>query len=665
MKKYLSSKLLIFTLRENWLPFAIVSVLGVLSTLIVNSINFAFPDTVIILNIASVSPILRSIPMLLIPFTVKAFGFYMKRCESDFYESLPYTRIQVLFSVTGALSLLSIGALAITSLGSYVVSLEYIESQVFLAEDSFLLLVAYVIACEMSIFGTAVAVSVTGHTVNAMIASALLLYMPRWAVDTVASYAESSPLLVDRVEILKNQFNVLTMQPTEAPSVSAYIYSVVFTVFVATAAVFLFKRRKSEIATSFYGSSAVGHILRAAISLPFAFLFIGQFMRFGEDNFVAVAAAMLFSLVLLFAVYFGYELVAVKNKRAFVSALRGLPILIGASAVILTVGLSSGAIASSHVPDAESIRYVKVVSTDSYYGALGADLNMQQYAERRLTNLRLDDEESRKIIADAIRENTEAHKNGEFDKKYYYSNEKYVNTVIEIGTNFGSFKRNLMLSVEHADRLNELLAQHNEYRRAWTDLPDTPYAVMHNSGTMVALSREDAELAYEALLRDVSKMTYEEWYNANAYASHNSLTVVILEGGDACKLELPVSEATPEANNFVNRKMVELVAKSHQEMLSLVDSAMNGERTLEISINVWTQETEQFSWFILDDSSEGRAVGELVKAITLPEVSNDYSYVIVGIWSPDTAGYQYYEFALSDEYSMEEIKQFFNQEMSK
>lgn len=665
MKKYLSSKLLIFTLRENWLPLAIVSVLGVLSTLIVNSINFAFADTVIILNIASVSPILRSIPMLLIPFTVKAFGFYMKRCESDFYESLPYTRIQVLFSVTGALSLLSIGALAITSLGSYVVSLEYIESQVFLAEDSFLLLVAYVIACEMSIFGTAVAVSVTGHTVNAMIASALLLYMPRWAVDTVASYAESSPLLVDRVEILKNQFNVLTMQPTEAPSVSAYIYSVVFTVFMATAAVFLFKRRKSEIATSFYGSSVVGHILRAAISLPFAFLFIGQFTRLGEDNFVAVAAAMLFSLVLLFAVYFGYELVAVKNKRAFVSALRGLPILIGASAVILTVGLSSGAIASSHVPDAESIRYVKVVSTDSYYGALDADLNMQQYAERRLTNLRLDDDESRKIIADAIRENTEAHKSGEFDKKYYYSNEKYVNTVIEIGTNFGSFKRNLMLSVEHADRLNELLAQHNEYRRAWTDLPDTPYAVMHNSGTMVALSHEDAELAYEALIRDVSKMTYEEWYNANAYASHNSLTVVILEGGDACKLELPVSEATPEANNFVNRKMVELVAKSHQEMLSLVDSAMNGERTLEISINVWTQETEQFSWFILDDSSEGRAVGELVKAITLPEVSNDYSYVIIGIWSPDTAGYQYYEFALSDEYSMEEIKQFFNQEMSK
>lgn len=665
MKKYLSSKLLIFTLRENWLPFAIVSVLGVLSTLIVNSINFAFADTVIILNIASVSPILRSIPMLLIPFAVKAFGFYMKRCESDFYESLPYTRIQVLFSVTAALSLLSIGALTVTALGSYAVSLEHIKSHVFLMRDSFLLLVAYVIACEISIFGTAVAVSVTGHTVNAMIASALLLYMPRWAVDTVASFAESSPLLSDRIEIFKNQFNVLTMQPMEAPKLSAYIYSLVLAILMALAAIFFFKRRKSEIATSFYGSSVVGHILRAAISLPFAFLFIGQFTRLGEDNFVAVAAAMLFSLVLLFAVYFGYELVAVKNKRAFVSALRGLPILIGASAVILTVGLSSGAIASSHVPDAESIRYVKVVSTDSYYGALGADLNMQQYAERRLTNLRLDDEESRKIIADAIRENTEAYENGDFDKKYYYSNQKYVNTVVEVGTGFGSFRRNLMLSVEHADRLNELLAQHNEYRHAWTDLPDTPYAVMHNSGTMVALSREDAELAYEALLRDVSRMTYEEWYDANAYGSYNSLTVVIVEDGDAYKLELPVSAATPEANDFINAKMAALVAKSHQDMLSLVNSAMNGERTLEISINVCTQDSEQFSWFILDDSAEGRAVGELVKAITLPKTPSNDGYVVIGLWRSDTAGYQYYEFALSDAYSMEEIKQFFNEEMSK
>ena len=665
MKKYLSSRLLIFTLRENWLPFAIVSGLGVLSTVIVNSMTFAFADTVMILNILSLSPVFKSIPILLIPFTVKAFGFYMKRCDSDFYESLPYTRVQVLLSVTAALSLLSIGALTVTALGSYVVSLEHIKSHVFLMRDSFLLLIAYVIACEISIFGTAVAVSVTGHTVNAMIASALLLYMPRWAVDTVASFAESSPLLSDRIEIFKNQFNVLTMQPMEAPKLSAYIYSLVLAILMALAAMFFFKRRKSEIATSFYGSATVGHVLRAAISLPLAFLLIGQFSRFGEDNFVAVAAAMLFSLVLLFAVYFGYELIAVKNKRAFASAFRGLPILVGVSAVILAVGLSSGAIASSRVPDAESIRYVRVVSTDSYYGALGSDINMQQYAQRRLTNLCLDNEEARKIVADAIRENTEAYENGDFDKKYYYSNQKYVNTVVEVGTGFGSFSRNLMLSVEHADRLNELLAQHDEYRRAWTDLPDEPYAVMHNSGTMVALSREDARLAYEALLRDVSKMTYEQWYDANAYGSYNSLTVVIVEDGDAYKLELPVSAATPEANDFINAKMAALVAKSHQDMLSLVNSAINGERTLEISINVCTQDSEQFSWFILDDSAEGRAVGELVKAITLPKTPSNDGYVVIGLWRSDADRYQYYEFALSDAYSMEEIKQFFNEEMSK
>ena len=192
MKKYISQRLLLFTLRENWLPFAIVSVFGIILSLIYNSITFAFTDGVMILNIASVTPALKAIPALLVPFTVKAFCFYMKRCEADFYESLPYTRVQVLFSVTATLSLLSIATLSISMLGSYLASLEYISTHVFLVGDSISIFFAYVIASEISIFATAVAVSVTGHSVNAMIASALLLYIPRWTLDTILSFAEKS-----------------------------------------------------------------------------------------------------------------------------------------------------------------------------------------------------------------------------------------------------------------------------------------------------------------------------------------------------------------------------------------------------------------------------------------------------------------------------------------
>ena len=136
MKKYLSKRLLIFTIREGWLPFGIVSAFGIIMSMIYNSINFAFTDGVMILNIASVTPVLKVIPALLIPFTVKAFGFYMKRCEADFYESLPYTRVQVIFSVTAALSLLSIATLTVSALGSYLSSLKYISTHVFLVGDS-------------------------------------------------------------------------------------------------------------------------------------------------------------------------------------------------------------------------------------------------------------------------------------------------------------------------------------------------------------------------------------------------------------------------------------------------------------------------------------------------------------------------------------------------
>ena len=92
---------------------------------------------------------------------------------------------------------------------------------------------------------------------------------------------------------------------------------------------------------------------------------------------------------------------------------------------------------------------------------------------------------------------------------------------------------------------------------------------------------------------------------------------------------------------------------------------MRGECSLEISINVWTAETEQFSWFVVDESDEGREIGELVKGITLPLTPSANSAVTIGVWYTDKTGYEYYQFALSDEYSIEEIKQYFNAEMSK
>ena len=145
MKKYLSARLIIFTMKESWLPFAIVSAFGIILSMIVNSISFAFSESVMILNIVSITPALKAIPLLLVPFTVKAFGFYMKRCEADFYESLPYTRNQVLFSVTGALSLLSVATLSVILLGSYLASLEYISSHVFLVGDSISLFFALIL----------------------------------------------------------------------------------------------------------------------------------------------------------------------------------------------------------------------------------------------------------------------------------------------------------------------------------------------------------------------------------------------------------------------------------------------------------------------------------------------------------------------------------------
>jgi hypothetical protein len=137
-KTVFSPRIFLFTLRLNWLPFVIVAAgAGILGSLFGGLFyGLGFGDSVNVFNIADVGAILRYLPLALIPLTVRSFIFYTRRCESDFYESLPYTRTQILVSVSAATALLALGMLIVSAATSLIVFMEALKGSIFLIGES-------------------------------------------------------------------------------------------------------------------------------------------------------------------------------------------------------------------------------------------------------------------------------------------------------------------------------------------------------------------------------------------------------------------------------------------------------------------------------------------------------------------------------------------------
>ena len=665
MKKIISSRLVRFAFKENWLPFLILSVGAGLLGSFVGSAFAGLLGGDSIVNIHDVNTLLKILPFGVVLFTVRAFGFYMKRCDSDFYESLPYTRTQALFSITTALSVLSFGMLTLSSLVSMLVSIERLKDAIFLWGDSLLLLLAYFIACEIAVFATTLAVSITGHSVNAALASFLIILIPSDVVSEIGIIAERSPLTSGKSELFNTSYNLVAAMPGSVPTLSAYIYSAFLVVLFCALSAILFKRRKSEIASSFYANPIVGHILRTALALPVSFVVLEQIMSIGGGNEGEIVAISFLAINFMLVIYFGYELIALRGKRAFANAARGLPILLGINVLVAAIGLTAGAAMDSRVPSAEDIKHVTVSENGAGYYY---EYSLSDYVNLRLADVELDSPEAREIIARALKENTEAYKSKKYDQIYYYSDEIYHEINVGITTATGRFDRTLLVSDEDYAALREMLNDNEEHRRLWTDLPEKPYTVFQRYlRDGFVLNDSEAELVYEALLRDVNTIPFEDWYFANqhggTYGNSYELTVVVKEKGSAFMLSLPVSEATPESYALISEMLDKKAKTTYDGIVEDIRAAMDGYvDPIEMSITVVCDGNYYFNWFCVDGTDKGRDQAEFIINCMTAERPRGENQVVIGIYTEEML---YYSFDLSDKYTLEELKQFFEDETTK
>ena len=657
MKKIISSRLIRFALKENWLTALITAVGMSLIGAFFSTLYIGLDTGVHILDIADVGALIKYLPYAVVFLTARAFGFYMKRSDADFFEALPYTRTQILFSISCATSMLSAGMLIVSALTSMIVSADHLKDAIFLWGDSLLLLLAYFIACQIAIFATVIAVSITGHAVNANIAAFLILLTPRTVIDTIAFIAESSPITAGTNAVFMNKYNLFTYMPDTVPSLSAYIYSLIIAIFLCAVAIALFNRRRSEIVSHFYANSIVGHVLRTAVSLSLSLSVAVSILNIGEVSAAESAGTIIFETLILLCVYFGYELVAIRNKRAFLSALKGIPILVAVNLLIVSVAFGAGALIDAQVPDEDDISYVTIGEEVYDFGSY----TLAEYVNLKGRDLLLDEPEAREIIARVLKENIEVYEADKYEQTYYYSKEEYRFITADIYTAGGKIRRNLALSQQDYETLAAMLIEREEYRALWTDLPTEPHSVYYE-GSYFTLDNRESTQVYEAILRDLDKMTFREWYEANQEFGADEIVVVARYGGKPLKLRIPVTEKTPEAYALMNRLLDEKAEEAYGGLVSRIRSAAQGSaESIEVNLCVALDDTFYHGWFTVDSSETGRSIADFIISGMTADRSLESSFIEIGVF--EYSEIDYYAFALSDSITIDYIKQFFDEEI--
>ena len=311
-------------------------------------------------------------------FTYLAFKHLNSRSSSDFYHSLPYTRmsgflsrILAVFTLQYGIIIISMGASVVTMTGSGVPF-----------NPSFIprLTLSFLGGSTLIAGGIALAMSLTGSLAANVMMSLVILVAPRALL-----------FIWDRIIISTNFFgfiNVSTMGiflnpvyniPTAAIldltrawehyglsetliNTGAALYSLVLGIIYLGLALFFMTKRKSELAGNGVGTDVMRHVLCSLVSLPFLVYAFSQIISRGVVSFkspetmqkLAIFAAV--SLVVFVVTQFVL-------KRQVKSILKSIPVFAATAVLAMAIIFMQKETAvkiNNRVPDADEIEYIKI-----------------------------------------------------------------------------------------------------------------------------------------------------------------------------------------------------------------------------------------------------------------------------------------------------------------
>ncbi len=582
---------------------------------------------------------------------IVAFSFLMKRNESDFYESLPFTRCEIAISGMLAVFTSAVFILLISSLVPIFVLVPCMGRSVDVVWwKSAVEFLGLMLASALAISGAMIAVAVTGTVRNAVLTAALILGAPRIIMALINYSLEFlNPSLVSGhiIPIFDNNYNIFTS--VFSSNVSAltnpwsYLYTAILFIAYTVVAVKLFERRKSEYATHSFANTFARHSVR--ITLATLFSMLGIFL-------LSIELDLLFVSVILFiwsvAVYFIYELITGRKENTFVSSLVTFPIFIAVNVLLAVFIIVSNIFFTAYSPDSEEIESVSIVSEPG-------ELMYMDYAEYvtvRSSNLSLSDDESRDVVAKALDRSTEGSPGRD-----------YRSVVFKIKTSRGTAYRKLFVSNDELKTMNHLLAEQTEYEALWLNVAEG--AMNPNIYTSGVNLNSDASMRIlKEAEREVKELGFVRWYEI--YTSDETFGFINYRAeysGEYYEISLPIFVSMTKTVELYERERENAAQATIEAIKTRLSDALSGDRE-----SVWLDVTYFSKEFFIvieeqispsNEKAEG-LVAELIPLLSSDSLDYDSMHVSISLYSEELFSESIYvDLAVTDGISEESLIEFF------
>lgn len=625
-------------------------------------------------------PILIAIFILFAPImTITLFGFMNKRNTSDFYHSLPHTRLCMFISFFCAIVSWLVIIILGTTILSIITNLIFFKFFTLLYSSLFMLALNSLVASILVVAATAIAMSISGTTFTNIILSGLIIYLPRFAITLISSvvtgslpmvtYGHLFPLLSDEYNIVTGtvfgMFNSVFGAGLDIDisaimsSGSSLLYTFIVAALYTVIAGFLFYRRQSESAAR----SAPNRFMQAVyrIALTMAFCTIICVVMFGEINSSYKSTfgyVVLYIIALL--IYFIYEIVTTKKWKNLLRAIPGLAIV-----AVLNVGLFFGMYGIylsqlNYTPSADEIKSVSVIGeTPRYYGSM----SFMDYVQMKNSDIEITDKDVIKLVSDSLADCVNTYKTR---PRFYYQkyngngyqggssqvNQTYNSYSVKISTDKGEKYRTIFIPSDKTELIAKAMESNSSYKDIWMTLPDAVNNTLNiqNNGTQLG---KEASAIYDMMKEELKNASFTDWYKALTSQNIQTASVNLQTqvGTNVYRINIPLYPSIMPKSCEMYYKAQYEISKGDIEKVKaeLADTAADAQINMELYLyNNEKQAYDTYTSYYSAKESAGRINTKfLLDNIVDGPVSVKGAYAVIYVYNYSTKyddeGYDYSE----------------------
>ena len=515
-----------------------------------------------------------------------AFSYNNKRNSSDFYNSLPYTRLNMYLTKLSAVFTWQVIVYVCAVVG-IVISIAVYKKYFVYSVSTITWIIIGTFICNLLCGAViALACSLTGSLMSNICLTGIILFIPAilrvmitGGISALFDYV-SNIQVVPVIGVERNMISALIVggsmngiQYNEILLNKGYmVYSLVLAIVYAAIGYLCFVRRKSEVA----GKAALGNKIHVIIRtiIGFICMAVGFLLLLIERDIIS----MIIFVSLAVAAMIIYELIA--GDRSRLGFKTGISSVIALAAAGIFTGLlwSGSVVMKAYKPETSKIKYA-VVESSTYYSNYSG--SFADYYNTKTAQYRIKDSDIIDVLVNGYNHcKDKTYVELSQNRKNVYTINVYFKDGI-IGT-----RRSIALVEDDYKNLMLKLGADEEYQKIYLELPE------HNNVTLtfnnnVNLSDSDKQNIYNCLQSEIKRVGYNQYIKSfDQPGVYDTVSIRFVENGNNYYIRIPFSEYLPETTEsfmkMVNKGSLNyaLGSVTSKDAKELVKSAFDNKLSL-------------------------------------------------------------------------------------